>query len=87
MCQATGQTRTAVSQATVCFRTLSKADIDDYVASGEPLDKAGSYAIQGRAAVFINRIDGDYYAIVGLPLATLWQLLQEIGQRPSFNFH
>ena len=53
----------------VYFATLSEADIEAYVASGEPMDKAGAYAIQGLASKFIHRIEGDYFNVVGLPVA------------------
>jgi len=67
-----GQTwRSAVEQTRVRFSTLSSAVIDSYVASGEPLDKAGAYGIQGRAALFIEGIDGCYFNVVGLPLHRL----------------
>ncbi len=64
---------------TVTFRPLSKEEIDAYVLSGEPLDKAGAYAIQGRAAFFIPRIEGCYSNVVGLPLFKLGILLQKAG--------
>lgn len=60
----------------VYFGPMSDAEIAAYVASGEPRDKAGAYAIQGRAARFIERIEGCYYNVMGLPLATLYRLLQ-----------
>lgn len=66
-----------VERTRVTFRELSEAEIVDYVASGEPLDKAGAYAIQGGAAPFVERVDGDYDNVVGLPLATVRQLLAE----------
>ncbi len=66
---------TDVVETRVVFRTLSSADIDGYLATGEPLDKAGAYGIQGVGAVLVDRIDGDYYTVVGLPLARLWERL------------
>lgn len=65
----------------VFVRRLSPADIDWYVASGEPLDKAGAYGIQGLGARFIERIDGCYYNVVGLPLARLSAMLEAAGYR------
>jgi septum formation protein len=59
----------------VTFRPLTGDEIDAYVATGEPLDKAGAYGIQGRGAVLVDRIDGDYFTVVGLPLADLWPRL------------
>jgi septum formation protein len=67
----------AVAETTkVFFRKLGADEIDAYVRSGEPLDKAGAYAIQGGAAGFIRRIEGDYTNVVGLPLARLAEMLK-----------
>jgi septum formation protein len=63
----------------VHFNTMSEAEIADYVASGEPMDKAGAYAIQGRASRWISKIEGDYYNVVGLPVDLVWRMLQEHG--------
>lgn len=63
----------------VWFRPLTDEEITRYVATGEPLDKAGAYAIQGKAAVFVDRIEGDYFTVVGLPLARLTALLARAG--------
>lgn len=63
----------------VHFTTLSKRDILRYLASGEPFDKAGAYAIQGMAGRFIPRIEGCYFNVVGLPLARLCRALAELG--------
>jgi len=66
---------TRVSESTVTFATLDEALIDRYIATGEPMDKAGAYAVQGRAAAFITRIEGSYSGIMGLPLAETADLL------------
>lgn len=63
----------------VCFRPLTRREIDAYWASGEPLDKAGSYAIQGLAAVFVRHLQGSYSAVVGLPLCETAELLANFG--------
>ena len=65
------------SVAQVCFYPLSEEEIDEYVNTNEPMDKAGSYAIQGDAAKFIKSINGDYYTIVGLPIAELYHRLKK----------
>ena len=65
----------------VYFREITTCEIETYVATGEPMDKAGSYAIQGGAAVFVERIEGDYYNIVGLPLCKLSMMLKEFGAK------
>ena len=65
--------------ASVTMRPLSEHDIDGYVATGEPLDKAGAYGIQGRGARFIERVEGCYYTVVGLPLARVSAMLEEAG--------
>jgi septum formation protein len=72
-----------VECTTVWFNPLSEADIAWYVASGEPMDKAGAYAIQGLASRFIPRIDGSYSNVVGLPVATLVQALHAAGAAAS----
>ncbi len=71
--------RSRLNISQVHFRQLSEADIQAYVATGEPLDKAGSYAIQGLASVFIERIDGSYSGVMGLPLYETALLLIESG--------
>ena len=72
-----GEQRTGAECAVVHFAKLSESDIADYVASGEPFDKAGAYGIQGLAGQFVRRIEGDYTTVVGLPLARLRALLAE----------
>jgi len=61
----------------VIMSALSDDDIRSYVASGEPMDKAGAYAIQGMASRWISRIEGDYFNVVGLPVALVWRMLKE----------
>lgn len=68
-----------VSDTLVRFADLSATDIDRYVASGEPMDKAGSYAVQGFAAIFVEQISGSYSGVVGLPLAETGRLLRQAG--------
>ena len=63
----------------VCFEPLSDREIDDYAATGEPLDKAGAYAIQGRASRWIRSIRGDYCNVVGLPVSLVYRMLREHG--------
>jgi septum formation protein len=67
---------TASSESRVSFTTLSEADISAYIASGEPMGKAGAYAVQGRVAAFISKINGSYSGIMGLPLFETAQLLR-----------
>jgi len=72
----------ALSQAVetrIYVRELSEREIDSYVSSGEPLDKAGAYAIQGLGSVLIDRIEGDYNNVVGLPLSALAEALKSFG--------
>jgi len=63
----------------VYFRELSREEIEEYVATGEPMDKAGGYAIQGFASKFIYRIEGCYFNVVGLPVARLYGMLNRLG--------
>mgnify|MGYP001305431276 CR=1 FL=1 len=78
-----GVTRADLESTAVHFSALSAQEIDEYVATGEPVDKAGAYAIQGRAGPFIERIEGCYFNVVGLPLARLYRNLQELGWSPN----
>jgi septum formation protein len=69
----------AVSTSRVSFRALTRDDIARYVATDEPFDKAGGYAIQGRAAVFIRHLEGSYSGVMGLPLFETAEILAKIG--------
>jgi septum formation protein len=69
-------TEAAAEVTAVSFRTLSEEEIAAYVATGEPMDKAGAYAIQGRAARWIPRIEGCYFNVVGLPIARVCAMLE-----------
>ena len=69
--------RTVTEITHLHFRKLSRREILDYVATGEPMDKAGAYGIQGGAALFVERLDGDYYNVMGLPVCRLWQMLAQ----------
>lgn len=69
--------RTVTEISDVFFRTLTDAEIDAYIATGEPMDKAGAYGVQQGGALFCRRIEGDYFNVVGLPLCRLGLLLRE----------
>ncbi|MGH9727347.1 MAG: Maf family protein [Candidatus Acidiferrales bacterium] len=73
-----GAARTAVERTRVTFERLNEKEIENYIASGEPFDKAGAYAIQGRGGKFISHIEGCYFNVMGLPLSRLYSLLHEI---------
>ena len=74
-----GATHARLSESRVCFRALSPAECAAYAASEEPLDKAGGYGIQGRAAAFVTELHGSYSGVVGLPLYETAELLSEAG--------
>ena len=63
----------------ITFRSLSDREIRAYVKSGEPMDKAGAYGIQGGASVFVRHLNGDYFNVMGLPVCTLTELLRSFG--------
>lgn len=75
----TGKTVNEVRSCKVAFRDLTDEDIEAYIATGEPLDKGGAYAITLRGAALIDRVDGDLYAVAGLPLGRLAEVLQDFG--------
>jgi septum formation protein len=72
-------TSARVSESRVCFRALSPEECASYAATGEPLDKAGGYGIQGRAAAFVSDLQGSYSGVVGLPLYETAELLRDAG--------
>jgi len=77
--------RAHVETSTVTFAALDEKEIDAYLASGEPLGKAGAYAIQGLAGRYVSRIEGCYFNVVGLPLARLYALLSELGLKNEYK--
>jgi len=74
-----GRVRTHLAAPRVRFRKLDEDEIRWYVASGEGLDKAGGYGIQEKGMALVERVDGDFYAVVGLPVAGVWEVLKELG--------
>src|SRR5690348_14101254 len=80
-----GQERSAVEEVGVTFHQLSAEQIAEYVATREPMDKAGAYGIQGYGATIVARVDGDYFAVMGLPLQRLVRLLADLGVRYRFG--
>ncbi len=77
--------RSGVESVRVTFRTLDQERIGAYIATTEPMDKAGAYGIQGFGATLVERVDGDYFAVMGLPLARMVDLLHDIGVRYEFG--
>jgi septum formation protein len=80
-----GKTLSGVEQVGVTFRALSDEEIDLYIDTGEPMDKAGAYGIQGFGATIVERVDGDYFAVMGLALNRLAGLLRDAGLRYDFG--
>ena len=78
-CVSRGRQECAISESVVEFAALSDASISRYIATGEPMGRAGAYAIQGRAAAFISRLSGSYTGVMGLPVYETAQLLQRFG--------
>jgi septum formation protein len=77
--------RSAVEEVRVRFRRLRDDEIEAYIATGEPMDKAGAYGIQGYGATIVERIEGDYFAVMGLPIVRLVGLLRDVGVRYRFG--
>jgi septum formation protein len=80
-----GRVESGVEEVDVAFHTLSDADIAAYIATREPMDKAGAYGIQGFGATIVARVDGDYFAVMGLPLQRLARLFGRLGLRYNFG--
>ncbi len=77
--------RSAIEEVCVTFRRLRDDEIDAYIAMGEPMDKAGAYGIQGYGATIVERIEGDYFAVMGLPLVRLVGLMRDVGVKYQFG--
>jgi len=75
------RTETEITQ--VVFNPMSEQEIADYVVTGEPMDKAGAYGIQGMASRWVGRIEGDYFNVVGLPVARVYRMLKEYHDPPK----
>lgn len=75
---ASGRSENAFSVTRVWLKAMTVSEIEVYIATGEPLDKAGAYGIQGRAALFVEKIEGCYFNVVGLPLSLLYDLMKSM---------
>jgi septum formation protein len=80
-----GRIEHSLDVSDVTFRPLDKATIDDYVATGEPMDKAGAYAVQGKGAVLVDWIRGDFFGVMGLPVRLLVELLDRFDVTYRFT--
>lgn len=80
-----GAERSSVEAVGVTFHPLTVQDIHAYIATGEPMDKAGAYGIQGYGATIVERVDGDYFAVMGLPLQRVVRLMSDVGVRYTFG--
>ena len=80
-----GELRSAIEEVRVRFRRLRDDEIEAYIATGEPMDKAGAYGIQGFGATIVERIEGDYFAVMGLPLVRLVGLMRDVGVNYRFG--
>ena len=80
-----GRVESAVEEVGVTFRELSDDDIARYVATGEPMDKAGAYGIQGYGATIVTRVNGDYFAVMGLPVNRMVRLFEALGLNYPFG--
>jgi len=80
-----GELASGVEEVGVTFRPLSDDEIERYIDTGEPMDKAGAYGIQGFGATIVERVDGDYFAVMGLALNLLVRLMRASGLRYGFG--
>lgn len=78
ICKATNQILQDVSVSDVYLYDMTEKEVDEYIATGEPLDKAGSFGVIGKGYVYISRIEGEYTGVCGLPLPLVWRMLQQI---------
>jgi len=74
----TGRNYVVAESSAVRFRPLGEREIEAYIATGEPLDKAGAYGIQERGAILIERVEGCFFNVMGLPMARLWEMLKQM---------
>lgn len=79
------RTESAVEDVRVTMRALGEDEVAAYIATGEPMDKAGAYGIQGYGATIVERVDGDYFSVMGLGLRRLVELLERLGVRYEFG--
>jgi nucleoside triphosphate pyrophosphatase len=79
------RTESAVESVDVTFRPLTDSEITAYIATGEPMDKAGAYGIQGYGATIVERVNGDYFSVMGLGLRRLVELLERVGAGYSYR--
>lgn len=80
-----GRVESGLERVRVRFRTLDRASCEEYVATGEPMDKAGAYGIQGFGSAIVDGIDGDYFAVMGLPVVRMLSLIERHGWRYAFG--
>ena len=80
-----GRMASGLEEVGVTFRSLTDDEIDRYIATGEPMDKAGAYGIQGYGATIVERVDGDYFAVMGLAVNRLMRLCESLGLRYAFG--
>jgi septum formation protein len=76
-----GRTRVEYERTRVRFAEMSEAEIDWYISTGEPKGKAGAYAVQGCAALFIDKLEGDYFNVVGLPVRLVFEMVKEMTEQ------